>query len=66
MQSKGPLSNIEDSVHVMIKKDKLKQQTQEEKEAGYVPRTEHPLVKQKSHPVAQEDSCKHGNVVYTR
>lgn len=48
------LQTVDDSVHVMLKHDKKRQQQKGEAPKGYVPRAEHPLLRPK--PVeAKED-----------
>jgi hypothetical protein len=41
------LQTVDDSVHVMLKHDKKRQQQRGEQPHGYVPRAEHPLLKPK-------------------
>lgn len=41
------LQTVDDSVHVMLKHDKKRQQQKGEAPKGYVPRAEHPLLKPK-------------------
>lgn len=60
--SKGTLQTVDDSVHVMLKHDKKVQQKKGETPHGYVPRAEHPMLKEKSKPiVAGEDEI--GDIV---
>jgi hypothetical protein len=54
--SKGTLTTVDDSVHVMLKHDKKVQQKHGEKPHGYVPRAEHPLMKEKAAPIAAEET----------
>lgn len=42
------MSNVDDSVHVMIKHDKKRMAKKGEKPHGYVPRASHPLLDQKN------------------
>ena len=49
------LQTVDDSVHVMLKHDKKRQQRNGEKPHGYVPRAEHPLLKPKPLEVTEED-----------
>lgn len=54
--SKDGLNAVDDSVHVMVKRDKQKAKTTGEPQ-GYVPRAEHPMMKKKetsASPVATE------------
>lgn len=45
MHSKSHLETVDDSVHVMLKRDKKTQQKHGEKPStGYVPRAPHPLM----------------------
>lgn len=53
--SRGGFNTVDDSVHVMLKKDKKAQSKKGEAPHGYVARTEHPLVKAKSRPVTAEE-----------
>jgi hypothetical protein len=54
--SKGTLQTVDDSVHVMLKHDKKVQQKKGEKAHGYVPRAEHPMLREKPKAiVAAED-----------
>jgi hypothetical protein len=49
------LQTVDDSVHVMLKHDKKRQQQKGEAPKGYVPRAEHPLLKQKPVEATEED-----------
>jgi hypothetical protein len=51
---------VDDSVHVMLSRDKRLQQKKGEKPQGYVPRSAHPLLKPKAKAVVatEEDSDK--------
>lgn len=52
MHSKNHLDTVDDSLHVMMKKDKKKRQKDGgSANAGYIPRAPHPLM---SGPVAEE------------
>jgi hypothetical protein len=51
-QSRGPrLLHADDSVHVMLSRDKKQQQQKGEKHEGYVARSAHPLLKPKAKAV---------------
>jgi hypothetical protein len=49
------LQTVDDSVHVMLKHDKKRQQQKGEAPKGYVPRAEHPLLKPKPVEATEED-----------
>lgn len=49
------LNTVDDSVHVMLKRDRQRQKSAGEAPHGYIPRPEHPLLKEKAHPVVEEE-----------
>lgn len=48
------LQTVDDSVHVMLKHDKKRQQQKGEAPKGYVPRAEHPLLRPKPVEATEE------------
>eukprot|EP00526_Cylindrotheca_closterium_P027845 CAMPEP_0113623620 /NCGR_PEP_ID=MMETSP0017_2-20120614/12155_1 /TAXON_ID=2856 /ORGANISM="Cylindrotheca closterium" /LENGTH=78 /DNA_ID=CAMNT_0000533583 /DNA_START=200 /DNA_END=436 /DNA_ORIENTATION=- /assembly_acc=CAM_ASM_000147 len=52
--SKDRLQTVDDSVHVMLKHDKKRQQAKGQQPHGFVPRAEHPLLKPKPIVASEE------------
>ena len=52
--SKDRLQTVDDSVHVMLKHDKKRQQAKGEQPHGFVPRADHPLLKPRPIVAAEE------------
>ena len=60
--SRGGLEHVDDSVHVMLKHDKKMQKKRGEKPHGYVPRAEHPLMKEAHDQQAAQGEANTGDV----
>ena len=52
--SKDRLQTVDDSVHVMLKGDKKRQQAKGQQPHGFVPRADHPLLKPRPIVAAEE------------
>jgi hypothetical protein len=54
--SKHTLNTVDDSVHVMLKQDRRRQQTTGQGSHGYVPRPSHKLLEEKATPIYAEEA----------
>ncbi|KAI2491080.1 hypothetical protein MHU86_23490 [Fragilaria crotonensis] len=54
--SKHTLNTVDDSVHVMLKQDRKRQQSTGQESHGYVPRPSHKLLEEKATPIYAEEA----------